>query len=584
MTFDDDASVRERAAAGLPGSSLAYRTGSWRDRRPVHRHLRAPCHTSCPAGEDAQAWIQKLQENDPRGAFEAILAANPLPAVTGRICPHPCETGCNRGRFDEPVAIHALERYVGDLAIERGWRPELPPLAKDGPVVGILGAGPAGLSAAWQLRRAGVRSVVYDRLPLAGGLLRSAIPLYRLPRRVLDAELARLFDSGIVFRPRIRLGHDLHLDDLERSYDAVVLCPGLHAPRPWSPAGQMPSDLHTGLALLQEWVDVGAAPLDGRVVVVHGGGNTAVDVARLAVRAGAREVHLVTTRALPGSADAAGPEDVVQAFPREVAQAIEEGVIVHPHTTVTRLVIRGGRLEAVELAAVRALPGEDGRTRRVAFEGTERVLAADMVVPATGEVAETDGFAALPRRGDGFASGPDGRVPGRAKLFLAGDAAGRGGSISAAVGDGARVAAEVLRYLARPAPHDPRPAEAIGFGHLAVGYFEPAPRNAPGVLAVPERLADDREIEQALDAQAAAREWTRCFSCGNCLACDNCWVFCPDSAVLKTREVASDGSHYIFDYDFCKGCGVCAAECPTGYIAMVDEPLVPVAAPAAGSR
>lgn len=584
MTMDTDAFARERGAAGRPGSSLAYRTGSWRDHRPVHLHGRAPCHTHCPAGEDGQAWIQKLQERDPRGAFETILRANPLPATTGRICPHPCEDGCNRGRFDQPVAIHALERHVGDLAIENGWRIDLPELTGDGPVVGILGAGPAGLSAAWRLRRAGIRSVIYDRSPLAGGLLRTAIPLYRLPREVLDAELVRLFEAGIEFRPHVQLGRDIHLDDLERTYDAVILTPGLHAPRPWSVIGAVPGDLHTGLALLEEWIDVGAAPLDGRVVVVHGGGNTAVDVARMAIRAGAREVHLVTTRALPGSPDAVGPEDVMQAFPREIAQAVEEGVIVHPHTTVSRLVIRGGRVEAVELASVRAFRDADGRTRRVAFEGTERVLLADVVVPATGEVVDRTGLEALPRAGDHLASGPDGSVPGRPKLFLAGDAAGRGGSISAAVGDGARAAEAVLRLLARPVETDPRAPEPVEIARLNLRYFDHRPRNEPPVLPVPERLAGEREIEQGLEPAAAADEAARCLSCGNCLACDNCWVFCPDFAVLKTQELASDGSHYVFDYDFCKGCGVCAAECPTGYIAMVEER--PTASPAAsgGSR
>lgn len=571
MNPDMDAFERERVAAGLPGSSLAYRTGAWREYRPVHVHGRAPCHTHCPAREDGQAWIQKLQEGDARAAFDTILRANPLPASTGRICPHACEDGCNRGRFDAPVAIHALERYVGDLAIAQGWQVELPPLSDDGPVVGILGAGPAGLSAAWQLRRAGIRSVVYDRSPLAGGLLRTAIPLYRLPRGILDAELNRLFATGIEFRPHVQLGRDIHLDDLERTYDAVILTPGLHAPRPWSVRGAVPGDLHTGLALLEEWIDVGAAPLTGRVVVIHGGGNTAVDVARMAVRAGAREVHLVTTRALPGSPEAIGPDDVLQAFPREIAQAIEEGVIIHPHTTVSRLIIRGGRLEAVELASVRAFREASGRTRRVAFEGTERLLQADMIVPATGEVVDRTGLEALPRQGDHLASEPDGSVPGRPRLFLAGDAAGRGGSISAAVGDGTRAAASVLRLLARPLNSDPRPLAPVEIGRLKLHYFDQQPRNEPPVLPVPQRLEGEAEIESGLEPAAAAREAARCFSCGNCLACDNCWVFCPDFAVLKTREPASDGSHYVFDYDFCKGCGVCAAECPTGFIVMIEE-------------
>ncbi|HFA60216.1 MAG TPA: glutamate synthase [Rhodospirillales bacterium] len=571
MNGHDPASLA-RAASALPGSSLAYEVGSWREKRPVHDHRPAPCHSHCPAGEDAQAYIQKVQEGDLRGAWATIAAVNPLPAVTGRICPHPCEEGCNRGRFDAPLAIHAIERFLGDRAIAEGWRLEAPPLAEDAPEVAVVGAGPAGLAAAWHLRRAGVKPVLFDRYPLAGGLLRTAIPLYRLPRRVLDAELERLFDTGIAFRPHTRLGRDLFLHDLEREYAAVVLAVGLQRPRPWSVDGAVPGDLHYGLALLEEWIDVGAAPLEGKVVVVHGGGNTAVDVARMAVRAGAKEVHVITTRALPGAADAVGPDDHMQAFPREVQQAIEEGVIVHPHTTPVRLIIRGARLKAVELAAVRPFKDEHGRTKRVAFEGTERVIEADVVIPATGEVVDAEGIEMLPRRRDYLDSDRFGRIEGRPGLFAAGDATGRGGSISAAVGDGRRAAMAALLHLHRLAAlpeeeRDPVPVEA-----LQLYYFDHAPRQEPAIRPAAERIRDEEEIEAGLDPAALEREAARCFSCGNCLACDNCWNLCPDFAVLKTETPTEDGSHYVFDYAFCKGCGLCAAECPTAFIRMVDEP------------
>lgn len=563
-----------RAAAALPGSSLTYDVGSWREKRPVHRHRPAPCHTHCPAGEDAQAYIQKIQEGDLEGAWRTIVAVNPLPAVTGRICPHPCEDGCNRGRFDEPLDIHGIERFLGDTAIARGWRLPLPPLAEDAPEVAIVGAGPAGLAAAWHLRRAGVKPVLFDQYPLAGGLLRTAIPLYRLPREALDAELERLFADGIEFRPHRKLGRDIFLNELEQSHDAVLLAVGLQKPRPWSVDGAAPGDLHYGLALLEEWIDVGAAPLEGKVVVVHGGGNTAVDVARMAIRAGAKEVHLVTTRALPGAADAVGPEDHMQAFPREVQQAVEEGVIIHPHTTPTRLIIRGARLKAVELAAVRPFKDEHGRTKRVAFEGTERVIAADMVIPATGEIVDPEGIEILPREREYLASDRFGRIEGRPGIFTAGDASGRGGSISAAVGDGRRAAMAILLHLHRIAELPEEETEAVPADALQLYYFDHAPRREPPARPAEERIRDEKEIEPGLDAADLEREVQRCFSCGNCLACDNCWNLCPDFAVLKTEEPTEDGSHYVFDYAFCKGCGLCAAECPTAFIEMVDEPTM----------
>ncbi len=570
MNGDESASLA-RAAAALPGSSLDYDVGSWREQRPVHRHRAAPCHTRCPAGEDPQAYIQKVQEGDLEGAWATIAAVNPLPAVTGRICPHPCEEGCNRGRFDEPLNIHGIERFLGDLAVTEGWRLEVPPLVEDAPEVAIVGAGPAGLAAAWHLRRAGVRPVLFDRYPVAGGLLRTAIPLYRLPRPVLDAELERLFADGIEFRPQMKLGRDIFLNELEQEYDAVILAPGLQKPRPWSVDGAAPGDLRYGLSLLEEWIDVGAAPLEGKVVVVHGGGNTAVDVARMAIRAGAREVHLISTRALPGAADAVGPEDRMQAFPREIRQAVEEGVIIHPHTTLTRLVIRGARLRAVELAAVRAFRDDRGRTRRVAFEGTERVIPAEVVIPATGEVVDPEGIEMLPRWRDYLASDRFGRIEGRPGLFTAGDASGRGGSVTAAVGDGRRAAMAVLLHLRRIAELPEEEPEAVPVEALQLYYFDRAPRREPAARPAAERIRDEKEIEPGLEAGDFASEAQRCFSCGNCLACDNCWNLCPDFAVLKTPEPVADGSFYVFDYAFCKGCGLCAAECPTAFIEMVDE-------------
>lgn len=566
-----DRRLLDRTATLPPGTALSYPTGGWRERRPVHRHRAAGCHRACPAFEDPQFYIQKLQEHDPRAAFESIVAVNPLPAVTGRVCPHPCEDGCHRGRFDQPLAIHAIERHIGDLALEQGWLPELPPLEGE-PRVAVVGSGPAGLSAAWQLRRAGIGVVVYEALPLPGGLLRTALPHYRLPRDVLDGEIKRLREAGILFRCHERLGTDIFLDDLERTYEAVILAIGLHAPRPWSIQGATPGDLHPGLQLLEEWIDVGAAPLEGRVVVVHGGGNTAIDVARMALRAGAREVHVVSTRALPDDPSALGPEDRMQAFPREIRQAVEEGVVIHPHAIPTRLIIRGGRLQAVEIAAVRAVRGPDGRTRRVPFEGTERILRCDMVIPATGEVADLHGLETLPRAGDGLASDALGRVPGRPAVFVAGDVSGRGGSVSAAIGDGHRVARAVLHHLHVLADPAIPEREPVAFEEIKLRYFDHLPREEPPERPPQERVRDEQEIEGSLDPVRVAAEISRCFSCGNCLACDNCWTFCPDLAVLKTREVTSDGSHYVIDYEFCKGCGICAHECPPAFILMEDEP------------
>ncbi len=225
-----------RGAFALPGSSLDYKTGNWREQIPVHRHWVAPCHGGCPAGEDPQAYIAHVQEGRNRLAWETLVAANPFPAIMGRVCPHPCESGCNRGQFDQPVAIHSIERMLGDEAIAQKWPLPMPKVAQR-EAVAVVGAGPAGLSAAYHLRRLGFAVTIFDQNTEPGGMLRYAIPPYRLPRDILDAEIDRLMATGINFQPRMKLGRDMHLDELRQRFAAVFLGPGCQMARPWSVDG-----------------------------------------------------------------------------------------------------------------------------------------------------------------------------------------------------------------------------------------------------------------------------------------------------------------------------------------------------------
>ena len=559
--------VMTRGAWAEPGTSLAFKTGSWRVEAPFHQHSCAPCHGACPAGEDAQAWIAKVQERKLREAWEALVAANPLPAITGRVCPHPCETRCNRGSLDAAVAIHDLERFVGDAAIAGDWA--YPRLAESGSRearIAVVGAGPAGLSCAYQLVRRGYPVTVFDALPEAGGLLRSAIPMTRLPRDVVDAELARLFALGITFRPRQQLGRDMSLENLEAEYDAVFLGPGCQQSRGWDIDGATPPDLHEGLHLIREWLDLGRVPTPASVVI-HGGGNTAVDLARIMKRAGVAEVTIITASGLPGPDS--DPGDVLNVVPREYAEAVEEGIEFHAHHTIKRLIMRGSQTTGVEIVRLKKVPGADGRKKRVAFEGTERVIHADMVIPAIGEVVDAAGMEELLDHRAYFRPDDWGRLAGRPKVFAGGDARGDRGTVSAAIGDGRKAAQAIAAMLERRELVDEAMAP-IGIESLNLNYFAPAARAEPPKLAVAERT-DQAEIIGPLVEGQALREADRCLSCGNCLACDNCWNYCPDNAVLKTVELASDGSHYVFDYDYCKGCGLCARECPTGYIRMRPE-------------
>ncbi|MGE5546022.1 MAG: NAD(P)-binding protein [Solirubrobacterales bacterium] len=561
-----------RGAFAKAGTSLAFKTGTWRNAKPVHIHAAAPCHRACPAGEDQQDWLARLQEGRPREAWESLVRANPMPAVTGRVCPHPCESACNRGKLDQPVAIHSLERWLGDEAIRNGWAY---PLAAGERArserVAVVGAGPSGLSAAYHLVRRGFNVVLFDAMPEAGGLLRSAIPPTRLPRDVLDKEIARILAMGVEFRPRTALGRDITLDELRNDFDAVFLGIGAGRSRHWDVDGAVPADLHEGLGLLKEWLVVGALPTP-KAVAIHGGGNTAVDLARVMKRAGVAEVHVITASGLPGPETE--PDDVLNVVPREYEQAVEEGVIFHDHRTINRLIMRGSKVVGVEMVRLKKLPDGKGRKTRVAFEGTETVLHVDMVVPAIGEVVEPKGVEVLLAGHDYFKADLFGRMDSQPGVFVGGDARDwlkgyPNGTVTAAIGDGRRAAEAIDALLSGRTPvEEARPP--IAYEKLNLNYYEGAARVELPTLPI-EKRNDSDEIEGGPTATQALAEATRCFSCGNCLACDNCWTLCPDSAVIKTVEAASDGSHYVFDYDYCKGCGLCAHECPCGYIAMQAE-------------
>lgn len=558
--------ILTRGAYAEPGTSLAFKTGSWRVERPVHIHHAAPCHTACPAGEDAQDWLARMQEGDLRAAWENLVAANPLPAVTGRVCPHPCETACNRGGFDEAVGIHNLERYLGDTAIREGWGYPVPALLSGGATVAVVGAGPAGLSAAYHLRRLGYRVEIFDDRPEAGGLLRAAIPMTRLPRSVLDAELERLLAIGINLHPQCRLGREFSLQELREDYAAVFLAPGIHKAKPWAVDGATPSDMEDALHLLKGWMDHGGVPKP-RSVAIHGGGNTALDLARIMKRAGVRDVCVISASGLPGDAAA---DDVMNVVPRELDEAQEEGVVIYPHHTVQRLLMHGSKLAGIEIVRLKKLVGKDGAKHRVPFEGTEQVLDIEMVVPAIGETVDGEGMEALLEHGGYLHADDWGHLSGHEGVWVGGDARGDRGTVAAAVGDGCRAALCIDRELRGEVVPEVAEPEAIPLDALHTQYYEHRPRMPVAKVPVAERT-DQTEIEGGLDAGQARLEAARCLSCGDCLACDNCWTLCPDSAVLKTVERAKDGSHYLFDYDYCKGCGICAQECPPGFIRMVPE-------------
>jgi formate dehydrogenase beta subunit len=562
------AGVLTRTGYAQPGSSLNFKTGTWRTRKPQHFYQIAPCHHVCPAGEDPEAYLAHLQAGHDKMAWETIVSVNPLPAITGRVCPHPCEAACNRGQYDEPIAIHAIERYLGDEAIAKDWAYPVNPVGSSAPEIAIVGAGPAGLSVAYHLVKRGYRAIIFDDHTEAGGTLRTALPPYRLPRSVLDAELERLLAlDGITFHPRTRLGRDMHLNELQEQYQAVFLGIGAQRSVEWSIDGVVPRDLHSGFELLKKWVDIGTVPTPKSVAVI-GAGNTAVDMARVMKRAGVPEVHIISHKPIPKPSIPV--EEAMPAIPREVQEALEEGVIIHEYRGIRRLILRGERVVGVELVHMKKLMQPSGKLKRVAFEGTETVLNVEQVIPAVGQVIDPTGIERVAGNNSHLKVDHWGQVEGYLGLYAGGDVRPNAGTVTAAVGDGRRAAHAIECVLQVQAPEEKADVTPIEFGQLNMHYYELAGRAQEPTLPVDQRVGEE-EITTSLSAPLIAKESQRCFSCGNCLACDNCWMLCPDSAVLKTKDMASDGSHYVFDYDYCKGCGLCATECPCGFIQMVDE-------------
>ena len=543
------------------GSTEVIKTGTWRAALPQHIRAPSPCHAACPVNGDIAEWIGQARAGDFRTAWQTLTRHNPFPAIAGRICHHPCETACNRAGHDEPLSICKLERFLGDVALEQGW---LYPAAqaRRSERIAIVGGGPSGLSAAFQLRRLGYAVTLIESQAELGGLMRYGIPAYRLARKVLDGEIARIVALGIDVRCGQALATPQAFAQLRAGHDAVYLAlgarrqkrlPQLDYSRPWVVDG----------ADYLARTSIGAPPALGRRLVVIGGGSAALDVARSARRAG----HEVTILALEA-------ENRMPAQREEVVEALEEGVKLVDGAMLRNVGETGAGGLRLDCVRVRFEPGaQRGQFTVTPLNGGGFTLEADAVVSSIGQDPDLTPLAAalkidgtLLRTDVCGATDADG-------VWAGGDMTSMARFVTEAIGMGERAALEIHRVLRARSGEGSAPEASpvhatesvVGLAAINLHYHPVQERPAEHRLAAAERLAHNAEVQLGLDIERALAEAERCFSCGLCTHCDNCVTYCPDVAVRR----AGDG--YVVLADYCKGCGLCVKECPTGSMKMLEE-------------
>ena len=550
-----------------------FPTGNFRFYRPVYRDKTPPCNHACPTGEQIQKYLDHVKHDRYLDGYLTILEDNPMPAVTGRVCYHPCETACNRAAHDEPIGIRGVERFLGDFGLklaDNPVKPGLPPL--NGKTVAIAGSGPGGLGCAYHLRRKGYASVIFEALDQPGGMLRAGIPAWHLPGEILDAEIAKLLDlGGIEIRCGVRVGDDpdgVTLGYLRTTYDAVFLALGQDVGRRLDAEGAQARGVIGALEFLRE-TGLGRPVTIGASVLVIGGGNTASDAARSAIRLGSAGGNQASATIVSLEA-----EDELLIQPEDLAQAREEGVLFRPRTAlVSVLTGEDGNVRGAVLAAARLARDENGAVRAQIAAGTEYEVPCDTILVAIGQVQVLDWLPAPYTRHGLVETDESGRVPDEGAAVFAGGDVIRGPSMVVdALGDGKRAARDIDRVLsAEPLrPEDTEaPVEVMPYEKLNTAYFRHAPRTeAPLAPAGARRASQVTEVTLAYSREQAVAEADRCMSCGVCNGCDNCYIVCPDVSVM--RDTRQNG-HYSIRTHYCKGCLVCVQECPTGALERVPE-------------
>jgi NADPH-dependent glutamate synthase beta subunit-like oxidoreductase len=540
-----------------------FPTGNWRSIRPVYRDKLPPCNNACGTNEKIQGYLDLVKRGKYLDAYALIKEDMPFPSVTGRVCYHPCETACNRGQYDEAISIRAVERFLGDLG-QALQRDVVKPGKPNGKKVAVVGSGPAGHSAAYQLARLGYKVTILEKSPKAGGLNRGGIPDWVLPQDVLDREIERLIELGIAIKTNTEVGKDVSWDSLKKEYDAVVLAVGLTEPNSVRAEGENKQGVIYGLPFLRD-IGMGTSKVKlGARVAVIGGGNTAIDCAREALRQGAVEVTMITVEGNPKE---------MPCVPEDLHDMLEEGVELIHGKAVTS-VLGNGKVEALQLHPAKFSGAINASPITINKEVAAEKFAVDNVIIAVGQHSS---LAWLPaefktERGsikiDRF-----GRL-GDTNFFAAGDIVQLGSGqplmVVNAVGDGKRVAFNMDKAL-RGEALEPRKIAIdviVDLNRMNMTYFPHFPRVKQDMLNPTSRKKTQEEVILAFTEEQAVEEAGRCFSCGTCNACDNCYLVCPEPCIARSDR--SNGLYKIL-VDYCKGCRVCIEECPTGCLEGVPE-------------
>lgn len=513
---------------------------------PVYIDCLPPCNNACPAGENIQAWLDCLKKGEPHNAWSIIMETNPLPAIHGRVCYHPCESACNRKQYDETINIHGIERYLGDMALENGWSTPIRTLNNPKRIL-IVGSGPAGLSAAYHLRHFGHEVTIYEAKSYLGGMMRSGIPAYRLPRNILDGEIERIRSMGVT----MELNHPF-TEYEEGMFDAIFLALGAEKERNVEFKKSNPIPVLGAIEFLKS-VELKKIPKIGDRLAIYGGGNTAIDVARTARRLGVPNVTVVYRR----------DRKQMPAFDFEVEEALNEKVEFKLLRTIKE--IQGDRiiLETMELGADNKL------------KDTERHedIHADMLILALGQDPDTEylkKISDLTFANDGSLIIDTNMSTPHRGIFAGGDVVTHDRSVTIAVGHGRKAAFHIDAYLrthlktgtqTKPPKHDLANYDILNFE-----YTTKAKTIHEESLSVNNRENFD-EVVQGINKEQAFSESERCLSCGNCFECDGCYEVCPVNAISKLGV----GKRYYIDLETCIGCSKCFHRCPCGAIIMVDN-------------